>query len=67
MEPVTIEHIEEQLRQLPPGQLALVSKFISKLTRQQEAAERQYLLQIAETSLRKDWDRPEEEAAWAHL
>jgi len=68
MEPATIAQIEEQLRRLPEDKLSVVLDFVSYL------AERQHLsgehlpeMLAAETALRKDWDRPEEDAAWANL
>ena len=33
----------------------------------EEKEEREVLLRFAEKSLAQDWDRPEEEEAWAHL
>ena len=67
MEPVTISEIEEQLRHLPPEKLAVVLDFVSYLTERQQGAEVLETMLAAETALRKDWDRPEEDAAWAHL
>jgi hypothetical protein len=71
---VTLREIDERLRQLPPEKLAVVYDFISYLIERDVAA----LLTLAEPDareaalasesvLRRDWDRPEEEAAWAHL
>ena len=67
MEQVIIERIDEQLRQLQQEQLATVLDFVSFLaTRRRQASVSETLL-MAETALRKDWDRPEEDAAWAGL
>ena len=68
MQLTTIAQIEEHLRRLPQDKLSVVLDFVSYL------AERQYMndehlpeMLAAETALRKDWDRPEEDAAWASL
>ncbi len=62
METVTLEQIEELLRRLPPDKLAIVLDFVSYLS-QQEHRDIHYALLAAESTLRKDWDRPEEDAA----
>jgi len=67
METITLERVEEQLRQLPPEKLVLVAEFINSLTKLSGEDDLRDLLLAAETSLRKDWDSPEEDAAWAHL
>ena len=67
MESVTLDRLEEQLRRLPPEKLILVSEFISTLANVDDHDDLRALLLAAETSLRKDWDSPEEDAAWAHL
>jgi hypothetical protein len=59
--------LDAQLRRLPADQLARVAEFIAALTRQRDAAAHEPSLRVAETSLRKDWDRPEEDMAWANL
>ncbi len=66
MESATIAYIEEQLRQLPPEKLAVVLDFVSYLAEREQSAELLETMLAAESSLRKDWDRPEEDAAWAH-
>jgi len=66
METVTLEQIEEQLRRLPPEKLAVVLDFVSYLS-QQEHTDARYALLASESALRKDWDRPEEDAAWSNL
>jgi len=72
--PVTINDVEERLRHLPPEKLGVVFDFISCLL-DREGAElfgttdsdaRQTML-ASEQVLRRDWDRPEEDAAWADL
>jgi hypothetical protein len=74
MPSVTIAEIDERLRHLPPEKLIVVYDFVSYLLERDIA----YLLTDAGTDaratmlpseavLRRDWDRPEEDAAWAHL
>jgi hypothetical protein len=67
MESVTIAQIEEQLRQLPPEKLVLVFDFVSYLADRQSSSEVYQTALASEAVLRKDWERPEEEAAWANL
>lgn len=67
MSPITLAGLEEQLRRLPSEQLSLVADFVSALIGQQDATERAHLLQAAASAMRKDWDRPEEDEAWADL
>jgi len=66
METATLEQIEEQLRRQPPELLAVVLDFVSYLS-QQEHTDARYALVAAVSALRKDWDRPEEDAAWSNL
>lgn len=66
-EHATLARIEEELRRLPPDKLAVVLDFVSYLAARQQQADVLDLLLASETALRKDWDRPEEDAAWAHL
>jgi hypothetical protein len=74
MTAVTLREIDERLRQLPPEKLAVVYDFISYLIErdtatlltQPEADGRETAL-ATEAALRRDWERPEEDAAWAHL
>lgn len=65
METVTIEQIEERLRRLSPEKLAVVLDFLSYLTDRDVQSELTDALLAAESSLRKDWERPEEDEAWA--
>lgn len=67
MEQATIERIDEQLRQLPQEQLTTVLDFVSFLAARRRSASASETLLMAETALRKDWGRPEEDAAWADL
>ena len=72
---VTIPQINERLKKLPPEKLAVVYDFVSYLMErelQTSLAERgpepTYTTMLAsETVLSRDWDRPEEDEAWADL
>ena len=72
MKPVSVRDIDERLQQLPPEKLAVVYDFVSYLlerepgisTRDTSALE---TMLASEAVLRRDWDRPEEDAAWADL
>ena len=70
MSPATIDEIDRRLRQLPPEKLAVVSDFVSYLLERETAAsenDARATMFASEAVLRRDWDRPEEDAAWAHL
>ncbi len=67
MDQVIIERIDEKLRELPQDQLSTVLDFVSFLTARRQQAMASETLLMAETALRKDWDSPEEDAAWANL
>lgn len=71
---VTIADIDERLRRLSPEQLAVVYDFVSYLLERDLAGlllesdtDGRTTMFATETVLRRDWDRPEEDAAWAHL
>ena len=66
-QPVTISQIEEQLRQLPPDKLAVVLDFVSYLANRQRSTDLSETMVASESMLRRDWDTPEEDEAWAHL
>lgn len=74
MASVTIAEIDERLRQLAPEKLPVVYDFVSYLLERPSAdllasgddPARATML-ASEAVLRRDWDRPEEDAAWAHL
>jgi hypothetical protein len=74
MTSVTIAEIDERLRQLPPEKLPVVYDFVSYLLQRDvtdllpagDSGARATML-ASEAVLRRDWDRPEEDAAWAHL
>lgn len=74
MQTVTVDQIGEHLHKLPPEKLSVVYDFVSYLLDREtasfsvlaDASARQTML-ASEAVLRRDWDRPEEDAAWAHL
>jgi len=67
MQTITIAQIEERLRQLPADKLEVVFDFVSYLAERQLTADSFQMMLASEAVLRRDWERPEEEAAWAHL
>ena len=70
MEPVTISQLTDRLRKLPPDKLAVVYDFVSYLIEredQQAVSETRATMFASEALLRRDWERPEEDAAWAGL
>ena len=70
MSPATIDEIDQRIRQLPPEKLAVVSDFVSYLLERELSAsedDARATMFASEAVLRRDWDRPEEDAAWAHL
>lgn len=74
MQSVTIAEIDERLRRLPPDKLIVVYDFVSYLLERDlvdfsletDTDVRETML-ASEGVLCRDWDRPEEDAAWAHL
>jgi hypothetical protein len=74
MQPVTIPQIVERLQQLSDERLLVVYDFVSYLTdREGEQVGREgtseawQTMVASEAVLRHDWDRPEEDRAWADL
>jgi len=74
MTAITLREIDERLRQLPPEKLAVVYDFISYLIERDTAAlltrsepDGRETALASEVVLRRDWEQPEEDAAWAHL
>jgi hypothetical protein len=70
----TIPQIEDALRKLPVDKLAVVYDFVSYLAEREtgrllrEKLSDAYQTMLAsEEVLRRDWDRPEEDEAWADL
>ena len=74
MPSVTIAKLDERLRRLPPEKLIVVYDFVSYLLERDSAdlltdadTDAPATMLASEAVLRRDWDRPEEDAAWAHL
>lgn len=76
METVTISQINESLRKLSSDKLAEVYDFVVFLSSREtpsailREAGKVYVLDTmlaSEDVLRRDWDSPEEDAAWASL
>lgn len=62
-----LARITTQLRQLPPATLEVVADFVSYLTERQRQSEARAEMLASEAVLGRDWNRPEEDAAWAGL
>ncbi len=74
METVTIPQIIERLQKLSVEKLVVVYDFVSYLAEREPGralhephAEGYQTMLASETVLRRDWDLPEEDAAWANL
>ena len=76
MEMVTIPKITASLQKLPKDKLAEVYDFVVfllertnrlPLVREGEETYAVDTMLASEDILRRDWDTPEEDAAWAHL
>ena len=70
MPPATVDKIDERMRQLSPEKLSVVSDFVAFLLEREVSAsenDARATMFASEAVLRRDWDRPEEDAAWAHL
>ncbi len=66
-ESTTVSRIKVQLRKLSPDKLATVFDFVSYLVERQGVSESFQTMLASEQVLRRDWDTPEEDAAWADL
>lgn len=64
---VDIAEITQRLRELPEEKLAVVYEFVNRLAESGEMPETLGTMLASEAVLRRDWDRPEEDAAWADL
>jgi hypothetical protein len=64
---VDITEITQRLRELPEEKLAVVYEFVNRLAEDGEMSEGFKTMLASEAVLRRDWDRPEEDAAWADL
>jgi hypothetical protein len=65
-----IPKIEEVLKRLPPEKLAVVldsAAYLAERESQPAGSEAWQTMLASELVLRKDWDTPEEDAAWADL
>ena len=73
MAPITIDQITKSLQTLPAEKLAVVYDFVSYLAERESPialdidANPVECMLVSEAVLRENWDRPEEDAAWAHL
>ena len=67
MATVSIADIEDRLRRLSPEELGSVYDFVTYLADRRQAADALATMLASEPVLRRDWDRPEEDAAWADL
>jgi hypothetical protein len=74
MPAVTIAEITERLRKLPAEKLVVVYDFVSYLSEREPgrilrdtAASPIEFMFASEAVLGRDWNRPEEDAAWADL
>ena len=66
MTTTNLEAIEERLRTLPPEKLAVVYDFVSYLAEGCTKSALETMI-ASEAVLARDWNRPEEEEAWADL
>ena len=64
---VNISEITQRLLELPEEKLAIVYEFVSRLADDEGMSEGFNTMLASEAVLRRDWDRPEEDAAWADL
>ena len=73
MTPVAIPQITERLQKLPAEKLAVVYDFVSYLVERESEEKEQHISEAFQTMLaseavlRREWDLPEEDEAWADL
>ena len=74
MQTVTLPQINERLKLLPPEKLAVVYDFVSYLSERElrlalkdRPSEAYQTTLASEQILNREWDTPEEDAAWADL
>jgi hypothetical protein len=74
MQIVTLPQINERLKLLPPEKLAVVYDFVSYLSERElrlalkaRPSEAYQTMLASEKVLNREWDTPEEDAAWADL
>ncbi len=66
MNTVSIEAIQERLKQLPPDKLEVVYDFVSYMADRHPNTALETMLATEEV-LSRDWERKEEDKAWADL
>jgi len=64
---IDIAEITERLRDLPEDKLAVVYQLVNRLAKGGEVSESFRTMLASEAVLSRDWNRPEEDAAWADL
>jgi hypothetical protein len=68
MDAVTLDQVQDRLRQLSPEKLIIVYNFAgSLLARAPTDADARSAALATEAVLRREWDLPEEDEAWADL
>lgn len=74
MQTVTIPEIVKRLQRLSSDKLVVVYDFVSYLLEREKGqaftrttAEALQTMLASESVLKRDWERPEEDCAWAHL
>ncbi len=72
MQEIAIPQITRRLQDLPTDKLAVVYDFVSYLADRQTEVDETFsdafqTMLASEMILRRDWDRPEEDEAWADL
>lgn len=73
MQTITIPDIVERLQRLSADKLVVVYDFVSFLFEQEErtlvgtASDAFQTMLASESVLKRDWERPEEDRAWANL
>jgi hypothetical protein len=66
MNTVSIEAIEERLKELPPEKLLMVYDFVSYVADRCPGTALETML-VSEVVLARDWNRKEEDEAWTDL
>jgi len=64
---IDVDEITERLRALPEDKLAVVYQLVNRLADGGEMSESFRTMLASEAVLSRDWNRPEEDAAWADL
>ncbi len=74
MQTVTLPQLNERLKLLPPEKLAVVYDFVSYLSERElrlalkdKPSETYQTMLASEQVLKREWDTPEEDEAWADL